>query len=401
MKRQRFFSNNDLYTFTVKRVVWERFSNVEVEYAFKNRDLGVDLLPFKEAIRSKIGELHGLGPDEPFLNKLRSLGYLSPAYLEALRQFRLDTSHVEVGEREGRLDIRVSGPWFQTIDFEVLILQLINEAYYESIDSESVRNEGDRRLTEKIARMKEFVRSESGPNSDAHPYGIVEMGTRRAFAFDWHGHVLERLFSEAPEAMLGTSNVYWGERLGLRVYGTFSHQGPMAMQALYPIHQSQRIWFEIWNEVFRGNLGIALSDTLGSDMFFRDFDLALAKLYDGARQDSGDPFAWGERFIEHLSALRIDPYRKTAVFSDGLDDLRSFEIWRRFAKRIRCQFGIGTFFSNDLGPRPLSNVIKLVRCAGLPVAKLSDDPAKAQCDDPQTLAYILHVVRDLAPNRGP
>ena len=397
MERQRFFSNNDLYTFTVKRVVWERFSNVEVEYAFKNRDTDVDLLPLKDVIRAKIQELDGLSPDEPFIAKLRSLKYLSEPYLEALRQYKLDASHVEVGERDGKLDIRIRGPWFQTIDLEVPVLQLVNEAYYESIDSPAVRNEGDRRLTEKIARMKEFVRKESSPSSDAHPYGIIEMGTRRAFAFDWHGHVLQRLFTEAPEAMLGTSNVYWGEQLGLRLFGTFSHQGPMAMQALVPIHQSQRIWFEIWNEVYRGNLGIALSDTLGSDMFFRDFDLALAKLYDGARQDSSDPIAWCDRFLAHLSALKIDPYRKTAVFSDSLDDLRSFEIWRRFSKRIRVQFGIGTFFTNDLGVRPLSNVIKLVKCAGLPVAKLSDDPAKSQCEDPETLAYILHVVRDLVP----
>jgi nicotinate phosphoribosyltransferase len=400
VQQERFFGNNDLYTYTVKRVVWERFSNVEVEYSFRNRDAGIDLLPHKDAIRSKIQDLNGLAPDEAFLGKLRGLKYLSDPYLEALSQARLDTSHIEVGEKDGKLDIRIRGPWFQTIDFEVPVLQIVNETYFESFDSPQVREEGDRRLTEKIKRIKEFVRDEVLPSTEAHPYGIIEMGTRRAFAFDWHGHVLERLANELPEALLGTSNVYWATKLGLRTFGTFSHQGPMAMQALYPIHQSQRIWFEIWNEVFRGNLGIALSDTLGSDLFFRDFDLALAKLYDGARHDSGDPFEWGERFIAHLSSMKIDANRKTAVFSDSLDDRKSFEIWRRFAKRIRVQFGIGTFLANDLGPKPLSNVIKLVGCNGFPVAKLSDDPRKGQCEDPLVISFMFHLVNDLVPKMG-
>ncbi len=400
VQQERHFGNNDLYTYTVKRVVWERFSNVEVEYAFRNRDSDVDLLPLKDKIRSKIQELNGLTPDRPFLDKLRGLKYLSDPFLEALSQSRLDTSHIEVGERDGKLDIRIRGPWFQTVDFEVPVLQIVNEAYFEAYDTPSVRNEGDRRLTEKIARIKAFVREEVAPSTESHPYGIIEMGTRRSFAVDWHGHVLQRLASELPEALLGTSNVHWATQFGLKTYGTFSHQGPMAMQALFPIHRSQRVWFEIWNEVFRGNLGIALSDTLGADLFFRDFDLALAKLYDGARHDSGDPFAWGERFIAHLRSLNIDAYRKTAVFSDSLNDLLSFEIWRRFAKRIRVQFGIGTFLSNDLGPKPLSNVIKMVRCNGFPVAKLSDNPLKGQCEDPVVLAFIVHLVNELVPGMG-
>jgi nicotinate phosphoribosyltransferase len=400
VQQQPPFGNNDLYTYTVKRVVWERFSNVEVEYAFRNRNAGVDLLPYRDKIRERIQRLNGLGPDASFLAKLRSLKYLSDPFIEAMSQTRLDTRHVEVGERDGALDIRIKGPWFQTIDFEVPILQIVNETYFEQFDSPSVRAEGDRRLSDKIARIKAFVREEVAPSTESHPYGIIEMGTRRAFSFDWHGHVIERLATELPEALLGTSNVYWATQFGLRTFGTFSHQGPMAMQALYPIHLSQKIWFEIWNEVFRGNLGIALSDTLGKQLFYRDFDLALAKLYDGARHDSGDPFEWGENFIAHLKSMNIDAYRKTAVFSDSLNDLRSFEIWRRFAKRIRVQFGIGTFFSNDLGPAPLSNVIKLVRCNGFPVAKLSDTPAKAQCEDQEVLSFVLHLVNDIVPSMG-
>ncbi len=392
------FGNNDLYTYTVKRVVWERFSNVEVEYAFRNRDAGVDLLPFKDTIAGRIRELNGLAPDSEFLDKLRSLRYLSDPYIEALSQFRLDTNHVCVSEKDGKLDIRIRGPWYQVIDFEVPVLQIVNESIYATMDSPAIRNEGDRLLTEKISRIRQFVQEEVAGREDTHPYGLIEMGTRRAFSFDWHGHVIERLANEAPEALLGTSNVYWATKLGLRTYGTFSHQGPMAMQSLYPIHKSQKIWFEIWNEVYRGNLGIALADTLGMDMFLRDFDYALAKLYDGARQDSGDPFEWCERFIAHLQSMKINPFTKTAVFSDALDDQKTFDLWRAFASRIRPQFGIGTYLSNDMGVPTYSNVIKLVSCNGFPVAKLSDTVEKAQCEDPVVLSFLLHLVHDLVPH---
>ena len=393
--RMRHFGHNDLYTYTVKRVVWERFSHLEVEYAFKNRD-GTDLRPLIPRIREKIRELDGLAPSAPEIQKLRETGYMGEPFLEALGQFRLSADHVLVGERDGRFDLRIRGPWYQVIDLEVPALGIVNEAYFESLDSPALRQEGERRLDAKIERIRAVAR-EASETEGAFPFRIIEMGTRRAFSPDWQGRVLERLADGLPNVLLGTSNLYWGERLGLKLYGTFSHQGPMAMQTQAPIQDSQKAWFELWDEVYRGRLGIALSDTLGTPMFLRDFDLSLAKRFDGARQDSGDPFAWGETFIAHLASLGIDPRTKTAVFSDSLDDAKAAELWRRFAKRIRVQFGIGTFFSNDLGPRPLSNVIKLVRVGGYPVCKLGDDPAKAQADDEEYLRYVRHLVTDVMP----
>lgn len=389
----RHFGNNDLYTYTVKRVVWEKFPQVEVEYAFKNRD-NTDLRPYIGRIKEKLQELHGVAPSKEEIEKLRATGYMADAFLEALSQFRMSADHVEVGERDGRFDLRIRGPWYQTIDLEVPVLQIVNEAYFEAMDTPEVRNEGDRRLTEKIERIKAVAR-EASETEHAFPFRVIEMGTRRAFNADWHGHVIGRLCGELPDVLLGTSNLYWGERLGLRLYGTFSHQGPMAMQTQVPIQRSQKAWFELWDDVYRGRLGIALSDTLGTPAFLRDFDLSNAKRFDGARQDSGDPFVWGETFIAHLESLGIDPRSKTAVFSDSLNDEKAAALWRRFGKRVRPQFGIGTYLSNDLGPRPLSNVIKLVRVGGYPVCKLGDDPAKAQADDEEYLRYVRHLVTNV------
>ena len=74
-----------------------------------------------------------------------------------------------------------------------------------------------------------------------------------------------------------------------------------------------------------------------------------------------------------------------------LDYLRVAELYKRFKDRAIVAFGVGTNLTNDLGYTPLNIVIKLVRCNGQPVAKLSDSPEKNMCDDPAYLAYLRQV----------
>ncbi|MFX6118502.1 nicotinate phosphoribosyltransferase, partial [Acinetobacter baumannii] len=121
---------------------------------------------------------------------------------------------------------------------------------------------------------------------------------------------------------------------------------------------------------------IALSDTYGFDAFLNDFDLYFCKLFDGVRHDSGDPVAWGERMLAHYARNRVDPRSKTLIFSDNLNIPRVIELYERFGGRCRLAFGVGTNLTNDLGYTPLQIVIKMVRCNGQPVAKLSDTPEK-------------------------
>jgi nicotinate phosphoribosyltransferase len=134
-----------------------------------------------------------------------------------------------------------------------------------------------------------------------------------------------------------------------------------------------------------------LSDVYGIEPFLRDFDMYFCKLFDGARHDSGDPFTWGERMIEHYKSNRVDPLTKILIFSDGLTVPRTIELYQRFRGRCQLAFGIGTNLTNDLGYEPLQIVIKMVRCNGQPVAKLSDTPSKNMCDDEKYLAYLRQV----------
>ncbi|MET0332116.1 MAG: nicotinate phosphoribosyltransferase, partial [Dyella sp.] len=141
----------------------------------------------------------------------------------------------------------------------------------------------------------------------------------------------------------------------------------------------------------RGDLGIALSDVYGLDAFLRDFDMYFCKLFDGTRHDSGDPFDWGEKVLAHYQANRVDPRSKVLVFSDGLDIPKVMQLYQNFRGRCQLAFGVGTNLTNDVGPQPLNIVIKMVRCNGQPVAKLSDSPGKNMCEDKAYVAYLRQV----------
>jgi nicotinate phosphoribosyltransferase len=143
-----------------------------------------------------------------------------------------------------------------------------------------------------------------------------------------------------------------------------------------------------WADVYRGDLGTALSDTLGFDAFLNDFDMYFAKLFDSCRHDSGDTYIWCDKLITHYTKYRIDPMTKTAIFSDGLNFQKMIDIYHRYDNKIKVSFGIGTDLTNDCRVKPLQIVIKMTRCNGRPVAKISDSPGKQMCEDPEYLRYL-------------
>ena len=182
------------------------------------------------------------------------------------------------------------------------------------------------------------------------------------------------------------------KELDLKPMGTMAHEYLQACQALGPrLRDTQVFAFEKWAQEYRGDLGIALSDVYGMNAFLRDFDMYFCKLFDGARHDSGDPFTWGERMIAHYAANRCDPQDKLLIFSDGLTIPRCIEIFERFHGRCQVAFGVGTNLTNDVGPEPLQIVLKMTRCNGQAVAKISDTPGKGMCEDAGYLTYLRKV----------
>ena len=380
--------DTDLYKFTMMQAVLHQFPGAQVSYKFKCRTPGVQLAPHVDEIRSEIKSLCQLKFSEQELAWMRALRFIKSDFVDFLGLFRLNEKYITVNALpDGSIDIQIKGPWLHTILFEIPVLAIVNEVYFRRTQPVPDYVEGRKRLDTKVAQLQAV---------DLGELKIADYGTRRRFSKAWHEEVLrvlaDRLGTGPSGQFAGTSNALFAMKLGLTPLGTMAHEYLQACQALGPrLRDSQVFGFETWAREYRGDLGIALSDVYGIEPFLRDFDMYFCKLFDGARHDSGDPFSWGERMIDHYKLNRVDPLTKTLIFSDGLTVPRTIELYQRFRGRCQLAFGIGTNLTNDLGYEPLQIVIKMVECNGQPVAKLSDTPSKNMCEDANYMAYLRQV----------
>ena len=287
--------------------------------------------------------------------------------------------------------IRAAGPIAHVMGFEIVVLDIVNELHVRRLPAgPEILATAGRRLREKVELIRAYAgETAAGPG---HPFQFSDFGLRRRYSGAWQEEVVATLARELPGQFTGTSNVHLARKLGLVPIGTMAHEYLQAYQAFGSrLRDFQKAALEAWVQEYRGDLGIALTDVVGMDAFLADFDLYFAKLFDGLRHDSGDPIAWGEAAIAHYRNLRIDPRSKRLVFSDALSIPAALGIHRHFRERIPTSFGIGTNLTNDTPHPPLNIVMKMVGCAGQPVAKVSDQPEKTLCADPTYLAYLRKV----------
>ena len=378
--------DTDLYKFTMMQVVLHHFPGAQVEYKFKCRTPGVDLRPHLQDMKGEFSNLCKLRFREDELAYLRGLRFMKSDFVDFLGLFKFNEKYLSAGygEKPGEIDITIRGPWLHTILYEIPVLAVVSEVYFRRTQPRPNLDEGRRRLGAKI----ELVRKVE-PSLELR---ISDFGTRRRFSGVWQEEVLQTLKREVPEYFAGTSNVLFAMRNNLTPLGTMAHEYMQACQALGPrLRDSQVFAFDKWAQEYRGDLGIALTDTYGFNAFLRDFDMYFCKLFDGVRHDSADPFDWGERMIEHYRRNRVDPKSKQLIFSDQLSFPLAIEIARRFQGRARISFGIGTNLTNDLGYEPINIVLKMTECNGQPVAKVSDAPGKTISKDAGYLSYLRQV----------
>ncbi|AWD32567.1 Nicotinate phosphoribosyltransferase 2 [Candidatus Kinetoplastibacterium sorsogonicusi] len=378
--------DTDLYKFTMMQVVLHHFPAAHVEYNFKCRTKNINLVPYINEIKEEIHNLCKLKFTEEELFYLSKLRFIKSDFIDFLRLFYLPERCVTIKSNlSGEINIIVKGPWLHTILFEIPILAIVNEVYFRNNFYNINLSEGRKRLQSKIQLIKN--------NKILHNnFKIAEYGTRRRFSKLWHEEVIETLQTSIPNNLLGTSNLLLSKKYNLIPVGTMGHEYLQACQALGPrLRDSQVFAFEMWAKEYRGDLGIALSDVYGMNAFLKDFDMYFCKLFDGARHDSGDPFKWGDMLIEHYQKNKVDNKTKTLVFSDGLTFSKAIELFIYFYGRCKLSFGIGTNLTNDIGVTPLQIVMKMTKCNGQPVAKLSDNPEKIMCDDNAYLEYLRKV----------
>jgi nicotinate phosphoribosyltransferase len=380
--------DTDLYKFTMQQVALRQFPDAFVQYRFRCRDASVDLRPILGDIQDGLDALCEMSFSSADVDYLSTLRYIKPSYAQFLRSFRLSREAIvakEDASEPGGVSIQIEAPWFAGILFETPVLALVSEAHMRRLGPvKALWSEGERRLEQKIERLARDPRADGLKFSD--------FGARRRFSGDWHRHVVARLAESLPDKFLGTSDPHFAREFGLIPMGTMAHEFLQACQVLCggDLRHFQEFALEAWAREYRGDLGIALTDVVGFDAFLRSFDMYFCKLFDGMRHDSGDPFEWGEKAIAHYKANRVDARTKTLVFSDGLDVAKAIDLHERFRDRAQPVFGIGTNLTCDMGVKPLSIVMKMIRCNGQSVAKISDSPGKAMCQDQ---AYLEHLAR--------
>ncbi|CAM4105309.1 nicotinate phosphoribosyltransferase [Psychrobacter arenosus] len=385
--------DNDLYKFTMLQAMLHQFPQTHGVYRFRCRNYEETAYPLaniKDALETQLDSLCELTFTQEELSYLRTLRFMRSDFVDYLELFRLKRRFIKVSiDQKNRLCVDIEGPMIQAMFFEVFVLAIVNELYYWQLQTPAVYEEGERRLQEKVALLHGYA--DKQPRS-APPFIIADFGTRRRFSKSWQAHVVETLHRAAPNIVRGTSNVYLAKTMKMTPIGTMAHEFMQAFQALdVRLRDSQKAALEAWVHEYRGDLGIALTDVVGMDAFLRDFDLYFAKLFDGLRHDSGDPYLWGDKAIAHYQKLKIDPKTKTLTFSDGLNIPKAWQLHQYFKDRIQTSFGIGTNLTNDMGLTQLNIVLKLVECNGQPVAKLSDSPGKTMINNDTYLAYLRQV----------
>jgi len=378
--------DTDLYKFNMDQVIFHKHTDLCGEYYFKCRNKGV---VFSEEIvreiNDQIDHLCTLRFTKEELEYLRSIRFIKRDYVEFLRLWRPIREYVTVSRsEEGELSVVVKGPLFSAMQFEIYLLEIINEVYFRmTYDYETLKRSAEKRLDRKI---KDF-------QTGKYTFCFAEFGCRRRLSREWEDTVVRKL-TEETDHCVGTSNVYLAMKYNLTPVGTYAHEFVQMYQGIdsIPLAYTNQYAMNDWYDEYRGDNGTALTDTVTTDLFLLDFNRSMVNNYTGVRHDSGDPYAWGEKMIAHYQKFGVDPRNKLLLFSDSLDFDKAQRLFDYFKDKAKVSFGIGTFCSNDTDAEALNIVIKLQYVNGRPVAKLSDTPGKAMCRDTEYLDYLKRSV---------
>lgn len=381
----------DLYKFSMGQAIYHQFSDYKTTWSFKCRNKDVHFTAeMVEEITRQIELYCQLRFNEDELDYLNSITWIKGSYVDFLRLWKPRFADFAISsDAECGLKIETAGTWLNTSMYEIPTLAIVNEVYFKmAYDEEVLFNQFKGRLDKKI---KSLVDGE-------YRLGFFsEFGMRRRLSAKAQDLAVKSL-SEThflDSVFVGTSNVYLAKKYGVKPVGTMAHEWVMCIgQGNHKHNPAYSNWYALdaWVKEYGVLNGTALTDTITTDCFLRDFQLTYATLFSGVRHDSGDPIAWGEKMIDHYKKLGINPLSKTLLFSDSLDFKKATAIHDHFLSKTKTAFGIGTYIANDTDEEPLNIVMKVTRCNGMDVAKISDVMGKGMCKNPEYEQYLINCI---------
>ena len=384
--------SNDAYKFNMGNIIFKRFNDYVTTWSFKCRNIGVKFTPeMVQEIREQIDHFCSLKFTDEELNWLKiNFPWLSTGYINFLRYWHPDKNEIFVNTDDIKpyndcgLAIESRGTWLNTSMYEISILAIVNEVYFAFKNGVHANDDSFKRKTiEKVHRIKTDL--VIGPFS--------EFGLRRRYSSATQDWLVGYLKNNAPN-FVGTSNVYLAKKHSVKAVGTQAHEWFMSFQSKFELNPAYTNMYgmKVWVEEYQTRNGIALTDTLGTDLFLKDFDLTFATLFSGVRHDSGEPVEWGDKMLKHYESLGIDPKTKTLLFSDSLDFEKAAYLYETFEGKCKVAFGIGTYLAGIQDETPLNIVMKMTECNGAPVAKISNTPTKGMCRDNEYLDYLKRCI---------
>ncbi len=380
--------DTDYYKFTMGQYIWEYYPGEVVTFSFTNRTTDVKLAEYIniEELQKEIFNVRNLKFTFNELQYLKELKIFDETYLRFLNELVLPAVYVNI--ENSQLKIETTGSWKEVTFWETFILSIVNELFYHSKPvNRQLIGENQANLSSSSIAYEELdykIRV-----IQANPFKFSDFGTRRRFSHRWQGEVLYSLKDRLPNtSFLGTSNVYFAKKLDLKPIGTFAHEIPMVVCGLHPFNMiaSHRKALEDWYKLYGKDLSIALTDTYGTDFFFKD-GIDNPEIWKGLRQDSGCPFRFANKAWVFYKNKGINPREKLLIFSDGLDIDKVIKIEKEVKPYFKTAYGWGTNLTNDCGSKPLSLVMKATKVNGTPLVKLSDNLNKAIGDKKEIERY--------------
>lgn len=378
----------DVYKFLMGQVLFRKHSDVEVTFKLIVRDPTIPLSRFvpETELRKCLDYIQGLRFGKTDLSYLRGLelfnDYLfKDDYIGFLKGFRMCPYHLHA--QGDSYELTFTGPWPVVTMWETMALATISELYYRAVmrnlpkhELEMIYDRARVRIYEKLETLQRVP-----------DIRFADFGQRRRHSFLWQEWAIGICKAMMGEQFTGTSNTWMAFKHDLTPIGTNAHELPMVYAALAETDEgkidAQYQVLRDWQEVYGQGLRVFLPDTFTTEAFFRHAPAWVAG-WKGFRQDSGDPIAVSNRYIEWLRERGVDPREKLIIPSDGLDVGPMTKIAYELKGRATYSFGWGTLLTNDFRGchgsqylRPFSMVCKVTQANGRPCVKLSDNPSKA------------------------
>ena len=383
----------DLYKISMGQAIYHQYSDYKTTWTFKCRNTDVFFTPeMVEEIKRQIKLYCSLSFTEDELEYLNNITWIKGSYVDFLRLWkpRYEDFHFSTDDPTG-LSLEATGTWLNTSMYEIPTLAIVNEVYFRmAYDYKKLFRSFKKRLADKKKKLL---------NNEYSIGNFSEFGLRRRLSAEAQELAVKELaevtWNRCSSNCVGTSNIYLAKKYNLIPVGTMAHEWIMCVgQGNHRHNPSYSNYYSLnsWVKEYGVQNGTALTDTITTDCFLRDFGLTFATLFSGVRHDSGDPIEWGEKMIAHYKRLNIDPTTKTLLFSDSLNFEKASAIYEHFKGRCRVAFGIGTYIANDTDERALNIVMKITRCNGQDVAKISDTPGKGMCKNQDYVDYLQRSI---------